>query len=89
MSTELSPAAVLEEARRFFTGEDSVYAASIEEESEAHLTLATFRSRIAVSAFPDPADQGRTRVRISTLRPDDAIGKFLSYIRTAPAPETG
>ena len=79
--TDLPPEAVLDEARRFFTDEDSPYAATPVSESPGHLTLATFRSRLAISAFPD-SDGDRTRVRVSTLRPDESVGKFLAFVRT-------
>ncbi|MDT8435353.1 MAG: hypothetical protein RRA92_01235 [Gemmatimonadota bacterium] len=77
----LTPAQVVDEAKRFFTGEGSLHAASIVEESETSLTVSTFRSRIALAAFPDPEGNG-TRVRISTLRSNDAIGKLLTYLET-------
>lgn len=86
-TTEIPPATVLEKAREFFTGEESVYTAWLEEESDTHLTLGTFRNKIAVSAFPDPAGEAPTRVRVSTLRVDEAIGKFMTWIRTlSPEP---
>ncbi|MFQ5746854.1 MAG: hypothetical protein ACE5HF_06495 [Gemmatimonadota bacterium] len=88
MTTEvhsrLAPAEVLMEAKRFFTGEDSVAAASLVDESHSHVTLSRFRSRLAVSAV---ADGEGSRVRVSTLRPDESIGKFLSHIGSAE-PET-
>jgi hypothetical protein len=81
-TTPLSPAQVLDEARRFFTGEDSVFAATVVDESDRHVTVATFRSRLAISAWEDEAVEG-TRVRVSTLRRQDAVGKFLSWLETA------
>lgn len=81
-TTDIDPETVLEAAREFFTGEDSVYTASLEEESDTHLTLGTFRNKIAVSAFPDPEGEAPTRVRVSTLRVDESIGKFMTWIRT-------
>lgn len=86
-TTDVAPERVLEEARDFFTGDDSVYSAWLEDESDTHLTFGTFRSKIAVSAFPDPEGEAPTRVRVSTLRVDDSIGKFMTYIRTL-SPET-
>jgi len=35
-----------------------------------------------VIEFPDSSESGRTRVRVSTLRRNDAVGKFLAFIRT-------
>lgn len=82
-TTSFSPERVLREARDFFTGRDSAYQASISEESETHIAFATFRSRLVVSAFPDPREEAPTRVRVSTLREDSIAGKFITYIRTA------
>lgn len=81
-TTLLSPERVLQEARRFFTEENSIAQSAIVEESERHLTVATFRSRLAITAWPDQAD-ARTRVRVSTLRRQDVVGKFLTWIETA------
>lgn len=81
-TTEIAPETVLAKAREFFTGGNSVYTASLEEESDTHLALSTFRNRIAVSAFPDPEGEAPTRVRVSTLRVDESIGKFMTWIRT-------
>ena len=81
-TTRLAPDRVLQEARRFFTAEDSVSAATIVDESERHLTLATFRSRLAISAWPDTDGLG-TRVRVSTLRRQDSVGKFLRWLEAA------
>lgn len=78
-TTRLDPEQVLDRARQFFTGQGSVSAANIVEESDRHITFATFRSRLAVSAWSDEA-LGQTRVRVSTLRRNDAVGKFLSSI---------
>lgn len=86
-TTDIAPEQVLEKAREFFTGDDSVYTAWLEDESDTHLTFGTFRNKIAVSAFPDPEGEAPTRVRVSTLRVDDSIGKFMTYIRTL-SPET-
>ena len=81
-TTLLAPAQVLDEARRFFTGEGSVFAATVVDESDRHVTVATFRSRLAISAWADEAVDG-TRVRVSTLRRQNAVGKFLSWLETA------
>ena len=51
------------------------------DQGDHHLTVATFRSRLAISAFPDPDGRG-TRVRISTLRRNDAVGKLLTLLAT-------
>jgi len=80
VTTQLSPSEVVRSAKRFFTDENAVCPAWPEEEGEGHLTLATFRSRIAISAYPDPTGAPLTKVRVSTLRPDESVGKFLAYI---------
>lgn len=82
-TTELPPARVLELAREFFTGADAVHEVSISEESDSHITFATFRSRIVVAAFPDPRDEAPTRVRVSTLREYAVADRFLTYLRSA------
>jgi len=83
--TKLSPEAVIEQARRFFTDEGAFHSATIVDESDTHLTLGMFRSRLAISAFPDGGSQsaGLTRVRVSTLRRNDAVGRFLVLVATA------
>ncbi|MFQ5529156.1 MAG: hypothetical protein ACE5FP_02290 [Gemmatimonadota bacterium] len=80
--TDLPPERVIEEARQFFTDEGALHSATIVEESETHLTLGMFRSRLAISAFRDAAEPNRTRVRVSTLRRNDAVGKFMAFIHT-------
>lgn len=79
--TSLSPGEVIEEARRFFTDEGAFHSATIVDEGESHLTLGMFRSRLAISAFPASA-KGQTRVRVSTLRRNDAVGRFLALVET-------
>lgn len=83
-TTGLAPDDVLDLAREFFTGRDAVHEASVSEESETHITFATFRSRIVVAAFPDPDGEDETRVRVSTLREYDVADRFLTFLRTAP-----
>jgi len=78
--TSLSPGEVIDEARRFFTDEGAFHSATIVDEGESHLTLGMFRSRLAISAFP--AAKGETRVRVSTLRRNDAVGRFLALVET-------
>lgn len=82
-TTELAPERVLELARDFFTGRDAVHEASISEESDSHIAFATFRSRLVVAAFPDPEDEERTKVRVSTLREYAVADRFLTYLRSA------
>lgn len=86
-TTTLPPDAVLAEAKQFFMSDLSVYSAWLEDESDSHVTFSTFRSRLAVSAYPDPEGEAPTRVRVSTLRVDEAVGKFLTHIETADSPK--
>ncbi len=85
-TTLLAPNEVLDGARQFFTAEDSLAAANVVDESDRHVTVATFRSRLAISAWEDEA-LGKTRVRVSTLRRQDSVGKFLSWLTTADSSE--
>lgn len=80
--TAMSPERTIDEAKRFFTDSDATLPATVVDEGENHLTVATFRSRLAISAFPDPEGRG-TRVRVSTLRRNDAVGKLLTLLSTA------
>jgi hypothetical protein len=75
-TSSLAPEQVLEGARHFFADGDSVSSANIVDESDRHVTMATFRSRLAISAWEDED-------RVSTLRRNDAVGKFLTWVRTA------
>lgn len=79
--TSLSPAEVIDEARRFFTDEGAFHSATVVDEGENYITLGMFRSKLAISAFPDERD-GATRVRVSTLRRNDAIGRFLALVES-------
>ena len=85
-TTRLAPEQVLDGARRFFTAEDSLSAANVVSESDRHVTVATFRSRLAISAWEDES-LGETRVRVSTLRRQDSVGQFLAWLTTADPSE--
>jgi hypothetical protein len=90
--TAMSPERTIEAAKRFFTDSGATLPATIVDQGDHHLTVATFRSRLAISAFPDPDGRG-TRVRVSTLRRNDAVGKLLTLLATgeveneAPRPD--
>jgi hypothetical protein len=84
-TTTLAPEQVLSAVRRFFMGADSVHSAWLETESDTHISFGTFRGNLAVAAFPDPLDEAPTRVRISTLREESAVGKLVTYLRTREA----
>lgn len=89
-TTSLAPADVIAESRRFFTRMLIGYSGTIEDETDTSLLLNDFRNRIAISVIPPTDDEGSTRVRVSTLRPDERVGKYVSYIRTAqPASRVG
>ncbi|MCL7926426.1 MAG: hypothetical protein M8860_02370 [marine benthic group bacterium] len=79
--TALEPDAAIELARGFFTDPRSPLPATVVEHGDGHLAVETFRSTVAVSAFPDPEGRG-TRVRVSTLRRNDAVGKLLTLLAT-------
>lgn len=81
----LSPDEVIELAKGYFTDPDSGYSGTLIEEGEGYARFQTFRGYLAISARPD---EGRTRVRCSTLRYHSSIGKFLLQLRTA-SPATG
>lgn len=80
-TTTLAPDEVLSAVRRFFMGPDSLHSAWLETESDTHVSFGTFRGNLAVAAFPDPLDEAPTRVRISTLREESAVGRLLTYLR--------
>lgn len=79
--TALEPDAAIDVALGFFTDPGSPLPATVVEQGDGHLTVETFRSTVAVSAFPDPGGRG-TRVRVSTLRRNDAVGKLLTLLST-------
>jgi hypothetical protein len=80
----LSPTEVIELAKGYFTDPESGYSGTLVEQGEGYVRFQTFRGYLAVSARPD---DGRTRVRCSTLRYHSSIGKFLLQLQTA-APST-
>ncbi len=84
-TTTLTPEEVLSEVRSFFMGAESLHAAWLETESDTHISFGTFRGNLAVAAFPDPLDEAPTRVRISTLREESAVGRLVTYLRAREA----
>ena len=80
--TALPPEQAIERARSFFSDAGAALPATVIESGENHLTVATFRSRLAITAYPDPDGRG-TRVRVSTLRNNDAVGKLLTLLASA------
>lgn len=82
--TTLDPAAVLEQARRFFAERVPNQAAYPEKTGPSWMTLrGQGGEEIALSAR---ADGGATRVRASTLLFDQGVGRFLSTLPPAEAP---
>lgn len=79
--TDIPASQVLARARQFFTGPDSGYAGAVGGEGGGFVRFQTFRGTIAVSAVAE-AD-GRTRVRVSTLRNHPSIPVFLTLLRGA------
>ena len=84
-TTQLSPAEAIALSREYFTRTLIGYSGTIEDETETSLLLNDFRNRIAISAT---ADGSVTRVRVSTLRPDERVAKYVTFIRTAGAAGT-
>lgn len=82
-TTQLSPAEAIAESRRYFTRSLIGYSGTIEDETDTSLLLNDFRNRIAISAVATEDGEAPTRVRVSTLRPDERVAKYLSFIRTA------
>ncbi len=82
-TTRLSPAEAITESKKYFTRALIGYSGTIEDETETSLLLNDFRNRIAISAVAADDDAAVTRVRVSTLRPDERVAKYLSFIRTA------
>lgn len=82
-TTRLSPTEAITESKKYFTRALIGYSGTIEDETETSLLLNDFRNRIAISAVAADDDAAVTRVRVSTLRPDERVAKYLSFIRTA------
>lgn len=88
-TTTLPPADVLDAVRHFFMGGDAYHEAWLETESESHLSFGTFRGNLAVAAFPDPAGEAPTRVRITTLREEGVVPRLLTYLQTLDREASG
>ena len=79
--TSLPPADVLAEAKRFFSRRPNIYAAFIEQESPAHVTLRGQGGEEIVIAVL--AGENGTRVTGSTYLFDQQISRFFTQL---PAP---
>jgi hypothetical protein len=81
-TTSLTPAQALEEAKKFFSRQNGVYAAFPEQEGPTHVTLrGQGGEEIVVAAFPEA---GRTKVTGSTYLFDQQVARFLSTLAPAP-----
>ena len=81
ISTSLSPAEVLNEAKSFFGRQSGVYSAFLEQESDTHVTLRGQGGEEIVIAASQ-ADEG-TRITASSYLFDQQIARWLS---TLPPP---
>ncbi len=83
-STALSPADVLSEAKAFFSRQNGVYAAFVEQESPTYVTLrGQGGEEIVIAATPV---EGGTRVTASSYLFDQQIARFLT--RLPPVKQT-
>jgi hypothetical protein len=73
----LSPEAVIDLAKAYFTDAQSGYSGTLVEDGDGFARFQTFRGQLAVAAVPDGE---QTLVRCSTLRYHPSIGKFLLSI---------
>ena len=83
-TTSLSPAEVLNEAKNFFSRQNGIYAAFVEQESAAHITLRGQGGEELV--IGTAAADGGTRVTASTYLFDQQIARFLSSLPPAKSP---
>lgn len=84
ITTSLSPAEVLNEAKNFFSRQNGVYAAFVEQESPAHITLRGQGGEEIV--IGTAAADGGTRVTASTYLFDQQIARFFSSLPPAKSP---
>jgi hypothetical protein len=81
-TTSLTPAQTLEEAKKFFSRQNGVYAAFPEHEGPTHITLrGQGGEEVVIAAF---ADTGGTKVTGSTYLFDQQVARFLSTLAPAP-----
>jgi hypothetical protein len=86
MNTSLSPAAVLNEAKTFFSRQNGVYAAFLEKEGPAYITLRGQGGEEIV--IGTAASDGGTRVTASTYLFDQQVARFLSSLPPGKAEAT-
>jgi len=82
MTTSLSPADVLREAKTFFARQNGIYSAFVEQEGPNYITLRGMGGEEVVIGTA-PADGG-TRVTASSYLFDQQIARFLSRLPPAP-----
>lgn len=81
-TTRLTPAEALAAAKRFFSRDNSVYAAFPEQQSATHITLrGQGGEEIVIGAFPDPRG---TTVTGSTYLFAQQVARFLATLAPAP-----
>ena len=81
ISTSLSPAQVLSDAKSFFSNQNGIYAAFVEQESPAHVTLrGQGGEEIVIGTAPADGTAGGTRVTASSYLFDQQIARFLSRL---------
>ena len=81
-TTRLTPAQALDEAKRFFSRQNGVYAAFPEQESATHITMrGQGGEEVVIAAFPDA---GGTKVTGSTYMFDQQLARFLSALAPLP-----
>lgn len=76
--TAAAPAEVIAEAKRFFAGQNGIYAAFPEQESERHLTLRG-QGGEEIALGVEEVDGG-TRVTASTYLFDQQVARFFSSL---------
>ena len=83
ISTALSPAQIIREAKTFFGRQSGVYSAFVEQEGPTHITLrGQGGEEIVIGTAPQ---DGGTRVTASSYLFDQQIARFLN---TLPIPAT-
>jgi hypothetical protein len=78
----LSPEAVIDSAKAYFTDARSGYSGTLVEDGDGFARFQTFRGQLAVAAMPEGE---QTLVRCSTLRYHPSIGKFLLSLESEPS----
>ncbi|MDP9176336.1 MAG: hypothetical protein M3O61_01520 [Gemmatimonadota bacterium] len=87
MTTSLSPADILREAKTFFARQSGVYSAFAEQEGPNYITLRGMGGEeVAIGIAPVKEGEGRgTRVTASSYLFDQQIARFLSRLPPSPA----